>query len=156
MPEILSLREHPEWTEPAASWFHRQWSVPETAYRESIARCQAEPGGVVQWYLIPGGAGRIAAGLGCIENDFHPRQDLSPNLCALYVAPDWRGRGLARALLEHACRDLAARGVSDLYLLTDHTAFYERCGWSYLCPVTDNAGDSLRVYHRQLTGGGNP
>ena len=64
---------------------------------------------------------------------------------------DRRGRGLARALLDLACRDMASQGVAILYLLTDHTGFYERCGWEYLCPVRGEGEDrDSRMYlHRQ-------
>ena len=46
---------------------------------------------------------------------------------------DRRCRGLAGAVLDFVCRDMASRGVGTLYLLTDHTGFYERYGWEYDC-----------------------
>jgi N-acetylglutamate synthase-like GNAT family acetyltransferase len=36
-------------------------------------------------------------------------------------------------LLEHICADMKKKGISTLYLLTDHTAFYERYGWEFYC-----------------------
>ena len=71
----------------------------------------------------------IVAGCGIIENDFHDRPDLAPNLCALYVEPARRGEGIARRLLDFARRDMGARGCDRLYLVTDHERLYERCGW---------------------------
>ena len=32
-----------------------------------------------------------------------------------------------------AVEDLRRKGVSPVYLLTDHTGFYERHGWEFLC-----------------------
>ncbi len=60
-------------------------------------------------------------------------------------------RGLARALLDLACRDMAFQGVATLYLLTDHIGLYERCGWEYLCPARGEGEDrDSRMYlHRQ-------
>ena len=81
-----------------------------------------------------------------IENDFHERRDLAPNLCALYVEPDRRGRGIAGALLDFACRDMRAAGVERLYLVTDHTAFYERYGWTFLTMVTGDDRTQERMY----------
>lgn len=44
-------------------------------------------------------------------------------------------------------RILGGRGMETLYLLTDHTGFYERYGWSYLCPVTgDGETQPSRMY----------
>lgn len=32
---------------------------------------------------------------GSIENDFHDRKDLTPNICAVYTEEAYRGRGIA-------------------------------------------------------------
>ena len=146
---FLKLREELRWLEQAAAWFHQKWSVSQEAYRASMAEC-LQGGPVPQWYLAVEEK-RIVGGLGVIENDFHPRKDLTPNVCAVYVEEDRRGRGLAGALLDLACRDMASQGVATLYLLTDHTGFYERCGWEYLCPVRGEGEDrDSRMYlHRQ-------
>ena len=145
--EIIRLREHPELSARAAKWFHGKWGVPEEAYAESIADCQrAGAGAVPQWYLAMDGD-TIAGGLGVIENDFHDRPDLTPNVCAVYVEEEYRCRGFAGELLRHVCRDMAGFGVRTLYLLTDHTGFYERYGWEYFCAATGD-GESVpsRMY----------
>ena len=36
------------------------------------------------WYLCLCGE-KIVAGMGVIENDFHDRKDLAPNVCAVYT-----------------------------------------------------------------------
>lgn len=149
---LIRLRECPERQEAAAAWFHSRWGVPEAAYQESMAACVDGPGPVPQWYLaLDGETGEIAGGAGVIENDFHQRKDLRPNLCALYVEERYRRRGLAGALLRLACADMARRGVDTLYLVTEHTSFYERYGWEFLCMVREEDGQScLRMYvHRQ-------
>ena len=80
------------------------------------------------------------AGVGLIPQDFHDRPDLTPNLCALFVEEAWRGQGLAR-------REAGAAGIPRLYLVTDHTAFYEKCGWTYLTQARDTEnGEPIRVY----------
>ena len=53
-----------------------------------------EKGAVPQWYVVVQGD-KIIAGLGVIENDFHDRKDLSPNVCAVYVEEAYRCRGIA-------------------------------------------------------------
>ncbi len=37
--------------------------------------------------------GQIIGGIGVIENDFHDRKDLAPNVCAVYTEEDRRGDG---------------------------------------------------------------
>ena len=86
-----------------------------------------------------------------IENDFHDRKDLTPNLCALFVEPDCRGKGIAGKILQFVCDDMKSRGIYMLYLLTDHTSFYERYGWEYLCDAQgDGEPTTSRMYIKKL------
>ncbi|MGM9661828.1 MAG: GNAT family N-acetyltransferase [Oscillospiraceae bacterium] len=129
---IVKLRERPELMGPAAAWFHEKWHIPLAAYQESMEACLRNEGAVPQWYVAMAD-GAIVGGLGVIENDFHARKDLAPNVCAVYVEEAYRRRGIAGRLLRCVCRDMAEMGVGTLYLLTDHDSFYERYGWEFYC-----------------------
>ena len=85
-----------------------------------------------------------------IENDFHDRPDLTPNVCAVYTEESHRKRGIAGHLLNMAVEDLRSKGISPAYLVTDHTGFYERYGWEFLCMVQgDGEEGQTRMYiHR--------
>lgn len=146
---IINLRDRRDLIHQAAAWFHAKWGVPLNAYRESMEGCVQQQGAVPQWYLAVAG-GEILGGLGVIENDFHNRKDLAPNVCAVYVETPHRCQGIAGALLGHVCSDMARLGVDTLYLLTDHTSFYERYGWTFLCNVQGDGEENLsRMYvHR--------
>lgn len=147
--KIITLRQKPGMLHAAAAWFHSKWGIPEEAYRESMEQCLQGTSPVPQWYWAEED-GRIVGGLGVIENDFHDRPDLAPNVCAVYVEEDCRCRGIAGALLNHVCADMARMGVSPLYLLTDHTGFYERYGWEFFCHAMGDGEDTpARMYiHR--------
>ena len=146
--QILNLREHPELLDRAAAWFHAKWGIPLEAYRESMEACLKGEGPVPQWYMAVDGD-TIVGGLGVIENDFHDRKDLAPNVCAVYVEETHRCQGIAGALLNHVCADMAGMGVGTLYLLTDHTSFYERYGWEFLCMAQgDGEPEPSRMYVR--------
>lgn len=143
---LKKLRETPGLARRAAQWFHEKWDIPTAVYLESIQDCIAHPQGIPQWYLFIGSQGEIVAGAGLIANDFHDRPDLTPNLCALYVEPPCRKQGIAKCLLDAIRQDAYALGFQTLYLITDHTAFYERCGWSFLTMVNEDAGTQARLY----------
>ncbi|MBR4905518.1 MAG: GNAT family N-acetyltransferase [Clostridia bacterium] len=148
MLTYITLRERPELEQAVAEWFHSKWGVPEGAYLECMDEYlsgKTEYG----WYLCLDGT-EIVGGLGVIENDFHDRKDLYPNVCAVYTEEDYRKQGIAGALLNMAVEDLRAHGVSPVYLVTDHTGFYERYGWEFLCMVQgDGEPDMTRMYiHR--------
>jgi N-acetylglutamate synthase and related acetyltransferases len=146
---IVRLCDAPELEEQAAGWFHEKWGVPAEAYLESMDACLAGKDPVPQWYLAMED-GRILGGLGVIENDFHDRKDLAPNVCAVYTEESERGKGIAGALLGFVCGDMAQRGIDTLYLVTDHTSFYERYGWEFLCMAQgDGEPEQTRLYiHR--------
>lgn len=145
--DILCLTDHPELTERYARWQHSKWGVPTQAYLDSLNEAKQSQSGVPAWYAILDDAPNIIAGLGVIENDFHKRPDLAPNVCAVYVEEAWRKQGLARLLLNHACRELASKGIHDTYLITSHTDFYERCGWSFYTMMEEDSGEMTRMYH---------
>ena len=148
--ELIRLDARAELTERAAAWFHEKWGLPEEEYRQSMARSRAAGTAVPRWYAALAD-GALVGGVGVIENDGHERTDLTPNLCALYVEPAFRGRGLAGALMDLACADLAAAGGRELYLVTEHTGFYERYGWTFLCHVRETgAPGTLRLYARAV------
>lgn len=88
--------------------------------------------------------------MGVIENDFHDRKDLAPNVCAVYTEEAYRDKGIAGKLLNMVVEDMKEKGISPLYLITDHTSFYERYGWEFLCMVQgDGEEEMTRMYiHR--------
>lgn len=144
--EIIRLTDRPEIKEQAAQWFHEKWQIPLAAYRESMEACLAGTQAVPQWYAAMADQ-RIIGGMGVIENDFHNRKDLAPNVCAVYTEPEERGRGVAGALLRFVCADMKEKGISTLYLITDLTGFYERYGWRFLCMVQGDGEPGLtRMY----------
>ena len=142
---FISLREMPQNKERAAEWFHEKWGVPAEAYlscMDEYLEGKTEYG----WYLCLSGE-KIVAGLGVIDNDFHDRKDLKPNICAVYTEDAHRGKGIAGRLLNLAVEDLRSKGISPVYLLTDHVGFYERYGWQFFCRAQGDGEEHLsRLY----------
>lgn len=144
----ITLREKPEIMDNAASWFNSKWGVPKEAYLECMnayLNGETEYG----WYLCLDGE-KIVGGMGVIENDFHDRKDLTPNVCAVYTDEDYRKKGIAGTLLNMVVDDLKSKGISPVYLVTDHTGFYERYGWEFYCMAQgDGEPEMTRLYiHR--------
>lgn len=144
----ITLMEKPELKDIAASWFHSKWGVPKEAYLECMdayLNKETKNG----WYLCLDGE-KIVGGLGVIDNDFHDRKDLAPNVCAVYTEDEYRCKGIAGELLNLAVEDMKNKGVTPIYLVTDHIDFYERYGWEFLCMVQgDDEPELTRMYvHR--------
>ncbi len=144
--KIILLRENKNMVDECATWFNEKWGIPKQAYLDSMNDCVKNESAVPQWYVAMDN-GKIVGGLGVIENDFHNRPDLTPNVCAVYVEEDYRGQGVAGALLNFVVEDMRSFGVSPLYLLTDHTGFYERYGWEFYCNALGDGEDKeSRMY----------
>lgn len=129
--------------------FHKKWGIPLEAYLESMEESMNGKTSTPQWYVALDGS-QVIGGLGVIENDFHDRKDLAPNVCAVFVEEEYRCQGIAGKLLRYACEDMEKRGIGTLYLVTRHDSFYERYGWEFLCMVRCDGEEELsRMYiHR--------
>ena len=122
--------------------------MPEQAYLDCMTdylNKETEYGG----YLCLDGD-KIIGGLGVTWNDFHDRKDLKPNVCAVYTEEAYRKQGIAGQLLNMVVEDMRDKGISPLYLVTDHIGFYERYGWEFFCMVHgDDEPEMTRMYiHR--------
>lgn len=143
--KYITLREKPQLMDRAAEWFHSKWGVQKEAYlecMEAYLNCKTEYG----WYLCLDDD-KIIGGLGAIENDFHDRKDLTPNVCAVYTEEAYRRKGIAGRLLNMVVDDLKAKGITPIYLFTNHIGFYEKYGWEFLCMAQgDDEPDMTRMY----------
>ena len=79
-----------------------------------MKECMERKTGIPQWYIIVDGQRNTIAGAGVIENDFHDRKDLTPNLCDLFVEERKRGRGIAGVVPDFVRKDLASLGYPRL------------------------------------------
>jgi len=146
--KYFNLREKKELKEAAANWFHEKWGVPTKAYLECMdayLNADTEYG----WYICLDGE-KIIGGLGVIDNDFHDRKDLFPNVCAVYTEEEYRGQGISGNLLNMVVGDMKSKGIAPIYLVTDHVGFYERYGWEFFCMAQgDGEPEPTRLYiHR--------
>ena len=144
----VTLRQKPEMKEAAAAWFHDKWEVPQEAYlecMEAYLNHETEYG----WYLCLEN-GRIAGGLGVIENDFHNRKDLAPNVCAVYTEQEYRCQGIAGQLLDIAVKDMKSKGITPVYLITDHINFYEKYGFKVIDKKVAPWGELEKIFMHEL------
>jgi len=89
-------------------------------------------------------------------SDLPGRDDLSPWLGGVYVAPPFRGRGVASALCRLVEERAAALGHERLYLFTlDQQSLYARLGWQSL-ERAEWRGRTADVMSKRLTATGAP
>ncbi len=146
--KYMNLREVAEMRQEAANWFHEKWGVPTEAYlkcMDAYIDGETEYG----WYLCLD-VKKIVGGLGVIDNDFHDRKDLFPNVCAVYTEKEYRCQGISGKLLDMVVEDMRTKGITPIYLVTDHVGFYEKYGWEFFCMAHgDGEPEPTRLYiHR--------
>lgn len=143
--KIVNIKDCISLKDKVASWFSSKRGISKESYLVSFEESINAKDGVPNWYVILNEES-IIGGVGVIENDFHTRKDLSPNICALYVEEEFRNKGLAGKLLNRVLTDLKENKYKKAYLITDHTSFYERYGWKYLYNVICDDKSSARMY----------
>jgi len=143
--EYIDLRLNPEWKGRSAKWFSSKWHVDEEAYLAEMDKYISHINDY-GWYICVKD-NHIIGGVGVITNDFHERKDLYPNVCALYVEEEYRGKRIAKDLLQIVIDDAKKYNINKLYLLTDHDCFYEQYGWQFYCMTKNDYEDySSRLY----------
>ena len=144
--KFVTLKERNDLVLDASKFFSSKWGIDVEAYYQSIndyINHKTEYG----WYLCLDN-NKIVGGIGVIDNDFHERKDLFPNLCALYVEEEYRNNGIGGNLLKMAVEDLKSKGINKVYLITEHINYYERYGFKFLTMVKTTDDDSyLRMYY---------
>jgi ribosomal protein S18 acetylase RimI-like enzyme len=80
--------------------------------------------------------------------------DASCELCRMYLAPEYRGRGLGRKLLEHFVREAKASGLKEMHLktasvLVEAISLYKRAGFTVV-EGAEAGGNCDLVMHRLL------
>lgn len=144
--KIVNLAEHQSLQQEAAKWFDSKWGIDEEIYLESI---QSE-GVIPSWFVVLDGK-NIIGGAGVIENDFHDRPDLTPNICALYVEDEYRGKRLSEQLLNEITKSLSSNGIKNVYLITDHEGLYEKYGWDFVTIAKeDETNEEIRLYGKAI------
>ncbi len=129
---IDPLAEHPDLVRVIAEW-HNRWDERQSldfwirchtadARQEGIARA---------WIAFVDG--EPVGSVSLVEGNMDGRPELSPWLAALWVRPEYRGRGVGAALARRCEEEARRLGVRRLYLYTEAAAgFYTRLGWSVL------------------------
>ncbi len=88
--------------------------------------------------LLEDGAPAATASLAAEDLDERPQ--LSPWLAGVYVVPEARGRGLARALVSAVEEAARSAGIGTLWLYTGRSAgLYARLGW-HAAETVERAG----------------
>ncbi|MGN0591632.1 MAG: GNAT family N-acetyltransferase, partial [Ruminococcus sp.] len=133
--EIIKVTgEHADYIHLISDWIYRWWGEAEGYPWEEIhsfCRHSTLTDRIPQTFLaladgVPAGMYQI------LMSDCKSRTDLYPWLTDVYVDKAFRGKGIARKLLESVPEKAKQLHVKELYLYTHLENFYEKFGWEYV------------------------
>lgn len=135
-PRIANLADHPGLLPVLAQWHHGQFHYldPQSSPEKHVAmlRDTLTPGDIATTFVALEDD-TLLGSASLIHRDMHTRMDLTPWLAAVFVAPEFRQRGIGSALVRRIVAEAKQLGVKRLYLYTpDKEGFYSRLGWSVL------------------------
>lgn len=145
---ISYLAEHPHLIPALAEWHHAEWAHlnPGDTVEARISRMQkllAKEQVPTAFVALQGETLLGSASL--IDNDMDTRKDLWPWLASVYVAPEFRDRGVGSALVQRVVDEARGLGVETLYLFTpDRESLYARIGWKVI-ERTEYRGEQVVV-----------
>ena len=144
---IISVREEPEYKSAAVRYIQEIWGTDKNAkvYENCIAYSLHTDAPLPHWYLLED-EDKIVGCAGMITNDFISRQDIGPWICAVYIAPEYRGRALGGVLLNKAKADAREAGFKKVYIATGHIGYYENFGFKHIGTGYRPWGESSRIY----------
>ncbi|MGR8931111.1 MAG: GNAT family N-acetyltransferase [Gammaproteobacteria bacterium] len=130
--QIINLNKQPQHIAQLALWHHQEWAAlnPGRTLKQRIEYMQSyldknliPSTFVIKHQTLMGSAAIVA-------NDMETRPELTPWLASVFVAPQFRNRGVGSAVVQHVMQQAQAAGIPKLYLFTpDRMSFYARLGW---------------------------
>ncbi|HNY64011.1 MAG TPA: GNAT family N-acetyltransferase [Deltaproteobacteria bacterium] len=134
--EVGYLANYQDSVPQIAGWFYNEWSYlyPERSMEdfERVVRERANRDRI-PFALVAIESDLVIGTASLKMYDMDDRFDLAPWLAGLYVAKEWRCRGVGSILVKAVEEKAQHIGFSELFLYTPDSAhFYTRLGWRIL------------------------
>jgi len=130
MMSIDHLCHHPEQVPRVAGWIHDAFWTRSGKDVEFVRNLllQADDPERIPLSFLAQFDGAPAGTVQLIACDSRARPDLTPWLAALFVVPEYRGKGIGAALVSRLITEAIRLGCGEMFLETDIPEFYGRLG----------------------------
>ena len=154
--EIIKLEESNNlFFDKICDWYYNWWGIKNNESIEEI-KCTFEhslcKNKLPQTFVAlidgePAGMYQLS-----MSDDLNSRPDLYPWLINVYVDEKFRGRNVARELMNTVKENAKELGLTELYLYTKHIGLYEKFGWKFIEEVKTFKDDSPveRLYKLEI------
>ena len=132
MLQIVPLADRPDLIPVCAAWNHAEWGEFTGSTLEQTAKAfsdisredDGQAARVALWNGEPTGLILL------IHSDLETHPHLKPWVASVFVTPDHRSKGIAKALVD-AIEDAAQKhGYGEAYLYTNKPNLYRQIGWN--------------------------
>lgn len=80
-----------------------------------------------------------------LKEDYYPENRYWPWISSIFVSEAFRGRRISHLLVEEAARYAKGCGFQRVYIPSDMTGFYEKCGFEKIGELVNYGGDTDSV-----------
>lgn len=94
--------------------------------------------------------GKIAGYCTFLKEDYYPENRYWPWISSIFVSEEFRGRRVSHRMIEEAIRYAGECGFKKVYIPSDMTGFYEKCGFMKIDELVNYGGDVDSVYMREI------
>jgi predicted N-acetyltransferase YhbS len=129
--QIEHLCERPVHIDRVAAWIYAEFWADKQIHTPASLACllrDAACPDAIPLSLLALVGGEPVGTVNLIECDDDKRGHLRPWLAALFVVPEYRGRGIGSRLVCELAGSAATLGYTSVYLGTDSPGFYARLG----------------------------
>lgn len=133
MIKIVDLKDNADYLPTLALWHQNEWSDlnPGETIQQRIKRMQLYLNDNFIPSTFVAKNKTLLGSAAIVDHDMETRQDLTPWLASVFVAPEHRHKGIARKLVLHVMNQAKNEGVKMLYLFTtDRAEYYQKLGWN--------------------------
>lgn len=133
---IEYLADHPETLETIVQWMHQEWGNVRGG--ETLEQRRKRFAGSMNRDRIPLAvvaleAGEVLGSASLIAHDMETRMELTPWLASVFVAEQFRRRGVGAELVRRIIEEAGKLKVPLLYLYTVHNEkLYASLGWTLM------------------------
>lgn len=148
---IKNLAETPHLIEKLAEYWNQEWSTDKSkkgVEKQKISIENMLNADKAPFILVARHKQELAGSAALFLNDLDSRLDLSPWLGGIYTVTEYRGKGIATALIEEVLKNAKTLGYRKIYLHTEHAAdLYRKLGWKKLCDTKNDQGENSEIYY---------
>lgn len=154
MIKIITLEHRKDLAAICAKWNHAEWGQAAGATEDEVVSAlqdiiHSTNGQTARAALCNG---ELAGFVLLIHNDLDTHPHLKPWVASVLVAPEFRGRGIAKALMTSIEAAAGELGYNETYLYTYKPDLYRKMAWSDYEELTGD-DEGMLILHKQIARG---